>query len=129
MSMHLPRAWRVLPAATVHCCAPVPLHVYTCTGVKFALLAPRTSTHRPPYPVIAPVGEVPPPPIACRRPIPSRRAPWHLLPAAGQFVATAGQLSTPVWDVESATWPRFSWGQDRSVRPGSGRLSCWASTP
>ena len=26
-SRHLPRTWRVLPAATVHCCALVPLQV------------------------------------------------------------------------------------------------------
>src|ERR1022692_936267 len=49
MSMHLPKACSVLPAwTTVHCWALVPLQVYTWTGVKFALLAPRTSTHRPP---------------------------------------------------------------------------------
>src|SRR6201996_9631772 len=63
MSMHLPSACSVLPAwTTVHCCALVPLQVYTWTGVKFAVFAPRTSTHRPPYPVIWPVGPLVPPP-------------------------------------------------------------------
>src|SRR5450756_151947 len=48
MSMHLPSARRVLPACTtVHCCALLPLHVYTWTGVKFAEFAPCTSTHSP----------------------------------------------------------------------------------
>ena len=54
-SRHLPRTWRVLPAATVHCCALVPLQVYTWIGLKFAVLADRSSRHIPSDPVIDPV--------------------------------------------------------------------------
>jgi hypothetical protein len=40
---------------TVQVCALVPLQVHSCTAVPLALLAPATSTHLPPKPVIAPV--------------------------------------------------------------------------
>src|SRR5436305_2101351 len=64
--MHLPSTCRVLPATTtVHCCAPVPLHVYIWIGLRLAVLDERSSRHRPPYPVMAlPFGggSTPPPP-------------------------------------------------------------------
>ncbi len=43
--MHLPSAFRVPSLPTVHFCALVPLHVYSCTAAPLALLAPATSTH------------------------------------------------------------------------------------
>src|SRR5215469_4144244 len=57
-SRHLPSTCRVLSDATVHCWALVPLQVYTWIGLKSAVLAERSSRHRPWYPVTGPVGGV-----------------------------------------------------------------------
>src|SRR5690606_17469638 len=35
------------PASYAHLCAPVPLHVHSCTGVPFAVPLPLTSRHFP----------------------------------------------------------------------------------
>src|SRR5689334_479030 len=71
--MHLPSARSVPSVPTVHCCAAVPLHVYSCTCVPLAALAPATSTHLPPYPVICPADPPPVPP-----PEPEPWAPLHV---------------------------------------------------
>jgi hypothetical protein len=54
-SRHLPRARTVLSLEpTVQLCAALPLQSYSWTAVPLAELAPATSTHLPPMPVIGP---------------------------------------------------------------------------
>jgi len=48
---------------TVHCCAFVPLQVYTWIRLELAVLAPRSSRHKPSYPAIGPVAPEPPAPL------------------------------------------------------------------
>ena len=63
--MHLPSAWIVPSVPKVQRWAPLPLQSHNWIGVPLAVLEYWTSTHLPPYPVIAPVDPPPPDEKTC----------------------------------------------------------------